>query len=82
MTGNNFGNVVLPWVLYGWSIINYSKTYIRNMQIIENRVYMQLLWAPMYTPECTHRGKEGSSMMQSRIMENQLKYMKYIQYKM
>ena len=61
-------------VLCGSRIIDYSETEISNMQRIKDIVYKQILGAPIYTPECTLRGEVGSLMMQSRIMENQLKY--------
>lgn len=71
-------SVVLPSLLYGASILGYTDTEMKKLQIIENAVYRTILGAPRYAQVCTLRGEVGASSMESRIRGSQIKYIKYI----
>lgn len=71
--------MVLPSVLYGSSILGYTKQEINKLQRIENSVYRVILGAPSHAQIPTLRGEIGSSTMESRIRGNHLKYLKYIE---
>ena len=45
---NYWKSVILPSVLYGCSVIEFTKTEIEKLQIIENKVYRHILGAPSY----------------------------------
>ena len=72
-------SVALPSILYGASILGYTKTEIEKLQIIENKVYRQILGAPRYAQVGTLRGEIGASSMLTRVRGGQLKYLKYVE---
>ena len=72
-------SIVLPTILYASAIIGFTKQEIEELQKIENSVYRVILGAPKYTQVAALRGEIGASKMETRIRENQLKYMKYIE---
>jgi hypothetical protein len=71
--------VALPGILYGSSVIDFTKSDIEKLQKIENKVYRQILGAPLYTPQTTLRGEIGATSMEARIMKSTLKYLKYLE---
>ena len=71
--------VVLPSILYGSSILGFSKSEIKELQTIENKVYRYMLGAPRYAQIVTLRGEVGASSMEARIMEGVIKYLLYVQ---
>jgi len=70
-------SLILPKLLYGAGIMDYSKTDILNLGRVENIAYRSMLGAPKYAPVTTLRGEIGSSSMEARIMETRIKYIKY-----
>lgn len=72
-------SIVLPTILYASAIIGFTKQEIEELQKIENSVYRVILGAPKYTQVAALRGEIGASKMETRIRENQIKYMKYIE---
>lgn len=71
-------SVVLPLVLYRSSILGYTEQEVNKLQRIENTVYRAILGAPNYAQTPTVRGEIGSSTTNTRIRDNQLKYLKYV----
>ena len=61
----------MPSLLYGASIVGYTDTEIKKLQVIENAVYRTLLGAARYAQVCTLR------CMESRIRGSQIKYIHY-----
>ena len=72
------GACVYRKVLYGNQVIDYSKTDIKNLQTIENKVYRYIFGAPIHTPICTLRGDIGASDMMSRLLKNKIIFVKYL----
>ena len=70
--------VALPSILMGAGVINFNQEDINKLQIIENGVYRKILGGGWSTPIVTLRGEMGSSMMESRIMENKILLVKSI----
>ena len=70
--------VALPSILMGAGVINFKQENIKKLQIIENGVYRKILGGGWSTPIVTLRGEMGSSMMESRIMENKILLVKSI----
>ena len=62
----------------GAGVINFKQEDIKKLQIIENGVYRKKLGGGWSTPIVTLRGEMGSSMMESRIMENKILLVKSI----
>ena len=60
-------------------MINLSKTQIKELQTIENGVYRKILGGVPGTVLETVRGDIGASLMESRIMENKMLFLKNIQ---
>ena len=52
------------------------KSDIRKIQAIENKVYRHLLGIIGYATVTALRGEIGASLMESRIMETQMLYIK------
>ena len=50
-------SVVLPVIMYGEEIINYTKDEMHAIQKAENRVYSNVMDAPHYTPNTALRGE-------------------------
>ena len=70
--------IVLPMILYGTNIIDFTKEEIQKLQRIENSVGRKILCALSSAQEVALRGEIGISSMKSRIMEGQLKYLHHI----
>ena len=70
--------VVLPSILYGNSIMEYTKTELDKLQVIENAVYRKVLVAASYTPVECLRGDIGASCMENRYYRNKLTYYRYL----
>lgn len=72
-------SIALPTILYASSIMAFTKEEIQNLQRIENSVYSAILGAPCYAQVPALRGDIGSSAMETRIRQNQLNYLKYVE---
>merc|ERR1712008_330115 len=70
--------VALPSILMGAGVMNFKQEDINKLQTIENGVYRKILGGGWSTPIVTLRGEMGSSMMESRIMENKILLVKSI----
>ena len=71
--------VALPSILMGNQVTNLNKTQIKELQTIENGVYRKILGGVPGTVLETVRGDIGASLMESRIMENKILFLKSIQ---
>ena len=71
-------NIILPKILYGQEIINYTKTDLETLQQAENRAYRYIFQAPNHTPVTTLRGEVGASSQIARDMKTKLKYIKHL----
>ena len=71
--------VALPSILMGNQVVNFTKTQIGELQITENSVYRKILGGAPKTVVETLRGDIGASLMESRIMENKILFLKSIQ---
>merc|ERR1711972_190554 len=71
-------NIILPKILYGSEIINYTKTDIEALQQSENRAYRYIFQATKNTPVATLRGEVGASSQIARDMKTKLKYIKHL----
>merc|ERR1712002_845454 len=70
--------VALPSILMGNQAANFSQTQINQLQTIENRVYRKVLGGAHNTVLETIRGDIGASLMECRIMENKILFVKNI----
>ena len=71
-------NLALPSFLYGAGLMNMTQTEIEKLQVIENKVYRQILGAPKYATTATLRGKVGASSMKARIIKERIMFVKGI----
>ena len=72
-------SIILPTVLYASSILAYTKDETQKLQRIEHSVYRAILGAPSYAQVPVLRGEIGSSAMETRIRQNQLNYLRYVE---
>ena len=70
--------IIIPSILYGSGIIDFTKDELNKLQAIENSVYRKILGAPKYTPVECLRGDVGASSVVSRDIRTKLNYYKYI----
>ncbi|CAL4128873.1 unnamed protein product, partial [Meganyctiphanes norvegica] len=70
--------VVVPSLLHGIEVINYTDTDINKLQIIENSVYRKILGARPNSAKEALRSEIGSSLMSTRIMQSKLFFIKSI----
>ena len=70
--------VALPSILMGNQVANLNLTQVNELQTIENGVYRKILGAAHGTVLETMRGDIGASLMESRIMENKILFVKNI----
>ncbi|CAL4081846.1 unnamed protein product [Meganyctiphanes norvegica] len=70
--------VVVPSLLHGIEVINYTNTEINKLQIIENSVYRKILGARPNSAKEALRSEIGSSLMSTRIMQSKLFFIKSI----
>ena len=66
--------MAVPSILYRRAVIATSKTNIKKLQRIENRVWRCLLGIGGYATVEALRGEIGASMVKSRIMETMISY--------
>lgn len=71
-------SVVMPMLLHGTSVIDFTKEEIRKVQSVENSVYRTILGARRYTAEEGIRGEVGASLFETRLMKNRLAYIQSI----
>ena len=69
--------VALPSILMGNQVVNLNLTQERELQTIENGVYRKILGGGPAVLE-TMRGDIGASLMESRLMENKILFVKSI----
>ena len=69
---------VMPCLLMGAGVINYTEEQIKYLQRIENRVFRQLLGGLGDTPVAILRGEVGASMVRTRIIQARLMLTKSI----
>ena len=70
-------SVVLPALLYGTAVLDWTDSELEELQKIENQVWRSILNAPVYTPCAVLRGEMGASCMQSRVMKTKLKFINW-----
>ena len=70
--------VVVPSLLHGIEVINYTKNERKSLQIIENSVYRKILGAIMISATEALRSELGASLMSTRIMQSKLLFVKSI----
>merc|ERR1712121_480659 len=70
--------VALPSILMENQVANLNLVQVNELQIIENGVYRKKLGAAHGTVLETIRGDIGASLMESRIMENKILFVKNI----
>ena len=63
-------------LLFGRAMVVSSKADINKIQDIENKVYRYLLGITSYATIAALRGEIGASMMETRVMETLLLYVK------
>ena len=59
-------SVVQPRVLSASSVVVWSRQEKAKLQVVENRVWRQILGAPMYTPVAALQGEIGASTVEGR----------------
>ena len=69
---------MLPSLLLGLGVINFTVDQIKKLQVIENSVYRMLLGGAPYATNATLRGEIGASLMESRDIETRLTFIKGI----
>ena len=70
-------SVVQPRVWSAAAVVMWTKEERKQLQIVENRVWRQILGAPIYTPVAALQGEIGVSSMEGRDMKMQLKLANY-----
>ena len=68
--------VMVTSLLFGKAVVVAAKSTIATIQGIENRVYKYLMGLGGYTTIAALRGEIGASMMESRIMEIMLMFVR------
>lgn len=71
--------IVLPSVLCASSILACTKREIITLQRTENAAYRDISGASSYTQVPVLRGEIGTSAMETRMRQNQVNYLKYIE---
>ena len=74
---NYWKSVVLPGILYGASVLTWTRKEIVEQQRIENQVWRQDLGGPRFTPVVALQGEIGASTIKSRHMKSKLKMVKH-----
>ena len=76
MIGKTFWkNIVIPSILHSTSIIDFTKSELNKLQIIENNTYRIILGGNRFTPNGCLRGEVGASSMETRIKENKIRFL-------
>ena len=71
-------SVVQPRVLNAASVVVWSREEKKRLQIVENKVWRQILGAPMYTPVAALQGEVGASTVEGRAMKIKLSFARYM----
>ena len=74
---NYWKNMALSAILQGLNVVTLHKDKMRQLQVIENKVYRTILRAPSYTLTCVLR-EVGVSAMETRVMKWKMTYLNYI----
>ena len=61
--------VILPSVLHGVGLMEFTQKEINKLQATENRTYRTILGARQGTPNVCVRGETGASLVKSRLMK-------------
>ena len=67
-----------PTVLSAAAVVVWTKGERKQLQIIENRVWIQIQGAPIYTPVAALREEIGASSVEGRNMKMKLKFANYM----
>merc|ERR1711888_215610 len=70
--------VSVPSILYGIFLCPISKTLTGDLQKRENKVWRHILGVGQYSAVASLRGEVGSSLMKTRIMDNNLQYVRSV----
>ena len=65
-------SIVLPSILLGVGLMNFTKDQIERLQRVENSVYRKILGARGGTTITTMLGEIGASLMESRIIQERI----------
>ena len=71
-------SVVQPRVLSAAAEVVWTKDERKQFQRVENRVWRQILGAPIYTPVAALQGEIGASSVEGRDMKMKLKFANYM----
>ena len=71
-------NIILPKILYGSGVINYTKADIETIQQTENKAYRYIFQAPKHTLVAALRGEVGASSQIARDIKTKFKYAKHL----
>ena len=66
-------SVVQPRVLSAAAVVVWTKDERKRLQRVENRVWRQILGAPIYTPVAALQGEIGASSVEGRDMKMKAK---------
>ena len=69
--------LVLPNILYGSDIIDFTIENIKALQVLDNRAYRDILKVPKYTATSFLRGEVGASAAETRIIKNKISFLKH-----
>jgi len=72
--------VALPSFMSATGVMSWKQKEIDELQVIENGALRKILCGRSYTPICALRGEVGSSLMETRIIKNRLKYDHYLRH--
>ena len=70
--------MVLSSVLQGLGVMSVNKDFIKQLQTIENGVFMKIFTARDHTPNTVLRGEIGSSLMETRFIQTKLLFVNNI----
>ena len=65
-------------VLSAAAVVVWTKEERKQLQIVENRTWRQILGAPIYTPVAALRGVIGASSVEGSDMKMKLKFLNYM----
>ena len=72
-------SVVQPRVLSAAAVVMWTKEERKQLQIVENRVWRQILGAPIYTPVGALQGEIGVSSVEGWDIKMKLKFANYME---
>ena len=72
-------HTVLPLVMYGAEVLNYTKVEIEKIQKAEYKAYRHMMNAPRYTPVSGLRGEVGASSHLARDIKTKFNFLRHLQ---